>query len=62
MSGKDLTPTVLALGYFDSVHLGHRKVIEEAKILAEKLSASVTVFTFGGNLRGALSRRSDKYV
>lgn len=62
MSGKDLTPTVVALGYFDSVHLGHRKVIEEAKILAEKLSASVTVFTFGGNLRGALSRRSDKYV
>lgn len=62
MSGKILTPTVVALGYFDSVHLGHRKVIEEAKSLAEELSASVTVFTFGGNLRAMLSRRNDKYV
>lgn len=62
MSGKDLTPTVVALGYFDSVHLGHRKVIEEAKALAKELSASVTVFTFGGNLRAMLSRRDDKFV
>ena len=62
MSGKDLTPTVVALGYFDSVHLGHRKVIEEAKSLAKELAASVTVFTFGGNLRATLSRRDDKFV
>lgn len=62
MSGKDLTPTVVALGYFDSVHLGHRKVIETAKSLANGLSATTTVFTFGGNLRKALSRRDDKYV
>ena len=62
MSGKNLTPTVLALGYFDSVHLGHRKVIEAAKSLAKELSATTTVFTFGGNLRAALSRRDDKYV
>ena len=62
MSGKDTAPTVVALGYFDSVHLGHRKVIEEAKALAKELSASVTVFTFGGNLRAMLSRRDDKFV
>lgn len=62
MSGKNLTPTVLALGYFDSVHLGHRKVIETAKSLANELSATTTVFTFGGNLRATLSRRDDKYV
>ena len=62
MSGKDLTPTVVALGYFDSVHAGHRKVIEEAKALAETLSATVTVFTFDGNLRAMISRRDDKYV
>lgn len=62
MSGKNTTPTVVALGYFDSVHLGHRKVIEEAKALARTLSASVTVFTFGGNLRATLSRRDDKFV
>ncbi len=62
MSGKVLTPTVVALGYFDSVHLGHRKVIEEAKALAAELNVGVTVFTFGGNLRAMLSRRDDKYV
>lgn len=62
MSGKNTTPVVVALGYFDSVHLGHRKVIEEAKALAEQLSASVVVFTFSGNLRATLSRRDDKYV
>ena len=62
MSGKDLTPTVVALGYFDSVHLGHRKVIEEAKKLAEQLSAKVTVFTFDGNLRAALSLIDYKFV
>lgn len=62
MSGKNLTPTVVALGYFDSVHIGHRKVIEEATTLAKELGASVTVFTFGGNLRAMLSRRDDKCV
>ena len=62
MSGKNLTPTVVALGYFDSVHLGHRKVIETAQALAKELSATTTVFTFGGNLRATLSRRNDKYV
>ena len=62
MSGKDLTPTVVALGYFDSVYLGHRKVIEEAKKLAEQLSAKVTVFTFDGNLRAALSLIDYKFV
>lgn len=62
MSGKNLTPTVVALGYFDSVHLGHRKVIECAQALAKELSATTTVLTFDGNLRATLSRRADKFV
>ena len=62
MSGKILTPTVVALGYFDSVHLGHRKVIESAQALAKELSATTTVLTFDGNLRATLSRRADKFV
>ena len=62
MSGKVLVPTVVALGYFDSVHQGHRKVIETAKSLAEELNAEVTVFTFGGNLRAMISRKDDKFV
>lgn len=55
-------PTVVALGYFDSVHKGHRKVIEEAQALAREIGASVTVFTFDGNLRAALSLKGDKCV
>ena len=62
MSGKDLTPTVVALGYFDSVHIGHRKVLERAKTLAAELGATVTAFTFDGNLRAALSLKGDKFV
>lgn len=47
--------TVIALGYFDCVHLGHRKVINSAKEFAESVNASLTVFTFNGNLKKATS-------
>ena len=36
MSDKQLKPVVIALGYFDSVHLGHQKVIGVAKEYATK--------------------------
>ncbi|MBR5388893.1 MAG: riboflavin biosynthesis protein RibF [Clostridia bacterium] len=52
--------TVLALGYFDSVHIGHRKVIEAAFSVAE--NATVTVFTFKGNLKAELFGKNEKYV
>ena len=58
----NLTKTVLALGYFDSVHKGHRVVLSEAKKLADELGAKLTVFTFKGNLKAALSGEKDKYV
>lgn len=58
----NLTKTVLALGYFDSVHKGHRAVIAKAKELANELGAKLTVFTFKGNLKAALSGEKDKYV
>lgn len=62
MSDKIKKPTVLALGYFDSVHVGHRKVIETAKKYADEHGATLTVFTFGGNLRAVLSCSQDKVV
>ena len=37
---------VVALGLFDGVHLGHRRLIEEARQLAKGLGASLSVFTF----------------
>ena len=51
MSDKKLTPVVIALGYFDSVHLGHQKVINQARSLAKEKKAKTVVFTFKGNIR-----------
>ncbi len=62
MSDKIKKPTVLALGYFDSVHIGHRKVIQTAKRYAKEQGVTLTVFTFGGNLRAMLNRSDDKSV
>lgn len=40
------TPCAIALGFFDGVHLGHRKVIEAAVGYAEKNRIKSAVFTF----------------
>ena len=53
---------VIALGYFDCVHLGHRTVINKAKTLAEQLNCQSAIFTFEGNLRSALGRGDEKFV
>ncbi|RAK14957.1 riboflavin kinase/FMN adenylyltransferase [Anoxybacillus vitaminiphilus] len=39
-------PTVAALGFFDGVHLGHQKVIQTAKKLAEKIGLKTAVISF----------------
>jgi riboflavin kinase / FMN adenylyltransferase len=41
-----LPPIVVALGYFDGVHLGHQNVILEAKRTAEQLGYKSAVMTF----------------
>jgi riboflavin kinase/FMN adenylyltransferase len=56
------TKTVLTLGYFDSIHLGHQKVIKSALELASKLDAKVTIVTFSGNLKHALNNENEKVV
>lgn len=53
---SEIKKTVLALGYFDGAHAGHRAVISAAKDLAIKLNAALTVFTFHGNLRLAVGK------
>ncbi len=57
-----LTPVVLALGYFDCVHVGHREVIKRAKDVADKLKCKLVVFTFGGNLRAMTDGKEHKFV
>jgi len=38
--------SVVAIGNFDGVHLGHQKVIKEAKVKAKKLKLPFGVMTF----------------
>ncbi len=61
MSDKKTT-VVLALGYFDSVHRGHKKVIETAKEQADLHGAKTVVFTFKGNLRAVVLNKEEKQV
>lgn len=62
MLDDDRKKVVIALGYFDSVHLGHRKVISESIRLAKEKSASAVVFTFKGNLKAMLTGEKEKCV
>jgi riboflavin kinase / FMN adenylyltransferase len=43
---SEFPPLSLALGYFDGVHRGHQKVIQEAKSKAEKNNLKSAVMTF----------------
>ena len=57
----DKQKTVIALGCFDSVHLGHQKVIKTAKKHADENGFTLTVFTFSGNLKAIINKTEEKY-
>ena len=44
--------TVIALGYFDAVHIGHIKVLKKAYELAESLGVEPCVLIFTGSKQG----------
>lgn len=46
LNRQSLQDVVVALGYFDGVHLGHQKVIETAKKIAQKNGWLTAVMTF----------------
>lgn len=54
--------SVLVLGYFDALHKGHRKLFEEAKILAEKEKLKIVVLTFPESPQLAFSRFSQELL
>lgn len=62
MLDKKNLPTVIALGYFDSVHLGHQKVIKVAREQADKSGEKLTVFTFLGNVKAVLNNSTEKSI
>ena len=59
---SDKKKTVIALGYFDSVHKGHRLVIDIARRYANEHGATLTVFTFKGNLKAHIFGKDEKNV
>lgn len=42
----ELAPTVMALGYFDGIHVGHQRVIQTAKKIADEQGCKSAVMTF----------------
>ncbi|MBM7314281.1 bifunctional riboflavin kinase/FAD synthetase [Streptococcus suis] len=58
---KDLmnqVPTVLVLGYFDGLHLGHKALLDRARKVADEQGLTVTVLTFPETPRLAFARFS----
>lgn len=53
---SDKKTVVIALGFFDSVHKGHRAVIGTAGRLASGLGAETAIFSFSENLKKALGK------
>ena len=47
---------VLALGFFDGVHIAHRDLILTAKQAADERSLPLGIFTFGGNIKSGVER------
>lgn len=59
---SDKRKTVIALGFFDSVHIGHRAVISSARKIADDGGNTLTVFSFSGNLKKTINNKNDKIV
>lgn len=46
LKGCSLTPVIITIGMYDGVHLGHQKVLAEAKLLAKQKNTTLLVVTF----------------
>lgn len=57
---EDIQPTVIALGFFDGVHLGHQKVILKAKEIANEQNLQSAVMTFSPHPREVLGNTVDQ--
>jgi riboflavin kinase/FMN adenylyltransferase len=51
---------VLALGFFDSIHIGHRSLLRTAEATAEKYGAEVCALTFGDGFLKNLGRNEEE--
>lgn len=51
-------PSVLAIGYFDGVHIGHQQVIRTAQIMAQRLDVALAVMTFHPHPKEVLHKQN----
>ena len=54
--------TCVALGYFDGIHMGHKRIIETMVGMAQKKGLTPIVFTFSQSPREALTKRPMKKI
>lgn len=57
---SDNEPCVIALGFFDGVHLGHQQVIKEAKNLADEKQLQLACMSFFPHPKEVLKRDKKK--
>ena len=55
---RGISPTAVALGNFDGVHVGHRKLIEETVKKAKEENLKSAVFTFSNHPRNLIAGRT----
>jgi len=57
-----LNPTVITIGSFDGVHLGHQSLLQQMKTYAEEHNLSNVVITFNPHPQEVLQNRSDFFL
>lgn len=53
-------PHVMALGFFDGVHLGHQSLLQQAKCIAKEMGLKFTVMTFDPHPDEIIKRETDR--
>ena len=49
LTDKNVGEIVIGMGFFDCVHLGHRALVSEIKMLAQNMKAHSAIITFSNN-------------
>lgn len=58
----DIKPCVMALGFFDGIHLGHRKLIENVKRVSQQSGLQSAVLTFFPHPKEVLNQAKFNYL
>jgi riboflavin kinase/FMN adenylyltransferase len=59
---SEIKPCVMALGFFDGIHLGHQKLIEKAKQIALQKNLELAVLTFFPHPKEILTQMKFNYL